>query len=165
MTLVFWLLMAALAVLLVRTLLGAGRRERTMTRWLLVLALLFPLLGCADEGQSGVRSPAGPTEPTPVPPPLPTVHTFVFQVVGPFDGPADITVVSTTEGTSQVQSTLPWFATIKSTRTQMFLSIEANGQGSGDLTVQIWVDGSLFREAVAQGDFPTAAVSGTWTAQ
>jgi hypothetical protein len=139
-----------------------------MTRSLLSVAFITALVltGCADDGsQRGVREPpAGPTTPTPLPP-APTVHTFVFQVVGPFDGPADITVVSSTEGTSQVRSTLPWFATIRSTRTQMFLSIEANGQGFGDLTVQIWVDGTLFREAVAQGDFPTAAVSGTWTGQ
>jgi|SRR5580765_1787404 len=133
-------------------------------RTLFLLPLMSLLLaGCSDKTTNDLRPDPTPT-PTPIPEP-PAVHTFVFQVVGPFDGPVDITVVSSTEGTSQVRSTLPWFATIRTTRTQMFLSVEAQGQGFGDLTVQIWADGSLYREAVAQGDFPQAAVSGTWTAQ
>jgi hypothetical protein len=146
------------------------------------LASLLPLAACAcsdDEDCEDIdnraqkrecladRNGDNPTKPSPVPeppaPPPPT-HTFEFRVVGTV-GRVDISHTSTTEGTTLVRSNLPWFATIRSARTLMFLSLTAAALDTeGTLTVQLFVDGVLFREAHATGFAPTATISGQWMA-
>jgi hypothetical protein len=101
-------------------------------------------------------TPAGPT-------PLPKAHEFEFRVNGTVEGLLDIGMSNSAEGTTLIRSDLPWFVTVKSTRTSMFLSLEAQSfDGFGTLTVQIFVDGELFREASSDGFAPRASISGQW---
>jgi hypothetical protein len=103
-----------------------------------------------------------PAAPTPPPPP-PRVHDFEFRVTGTLAG-ATIALTSTSEGTTTITTDLPWFATIKSPRTQMFLGLTAAAFGIGTVTVQLFVDGVLFREATVTGIDPKASISGQWSA-
>ena len=82
------------------------------------------------------------TAPTPVPTP-PAVHVIDFRVTGTDPGTVEIALTSTQEGTSTIRTTLPWFASLKTTRTAMFLSLSAQDRDffSGTVTVQIFVDG------------------------
>ena len=146
------------------------------------LASLLPLAACAcsdDEQCEDIEdrhkrrqcladrdggSPAGPT-PQPVPEPEPAVHTFEFRVTGTVRR-VDISHSSTTEGTTLLTTDLPWFATIRSARTLMFLSLKVAAApfDEGTLTAQLFVDGQLFREAHSSGVEPSVDISGQWTA-
>jgi len=113
------------------------------------------------------RNGENPTKPTPIeePPPPPPVHSFEFRVTGTVRR-VDISHSSTTEGTTLLTTDLPWFATIRSTRTLMFLSLVVSSAlfEEGTLTAQLFVDGQLFREAHATGFQPTVTISGQWSA-
>jgi hypothetical protein len=144
------------------------------------LASLLPLAACAcsDEEQCedidnrhdrkqclADRDGGSPTAPTPPPAPEPTVHTFEFRVTGTVRR-VDISHASTSEGTTLLTTDLPWFATIRSTRTLMFLSLTTTSAlfEEGTLTAQLFVDGQLFREAHATGFQPSVTISGQWQA-
>ena len=129
----------------------------------LLMPVLFAgcttLCGCSDEND---RSPTAPTPPPPAPP---AVHVIDFRVTGTDPGTVEITLTSTQEGTSTIRTALPWFSSLKTTRTQLFLSLSAKDIGfyTGTVTVQILVDGVLFREASVTGFNPVAAVDGQWS--
>jgi hypothetical protein len=134
-----------------------------------VVPLLLPLLlvsgcstlcGCSDEKD---RSP---TAPTVVVPPAPVVHEVEFRVTGTDPGVIEISLTSTQEGTTTLRTNLPWFASFRSTRSSQFLALQAKDVGFfvGTVTVQIFVDGQLFRESSVNGFAPTAEISGQWSA-
>jgi hypothetical protein len=144
------------------------------------LASLLPLAACAcsdDEECEDIedrdrrrqckadRDGDNPTAPTPPPAPEPTVHSFEFRVTGTVRR-VDISHASTTEGTTLLTTDLPWFATIRSARTLMFLSLKVASApfDEGTLTAQLFVDGQLFREAHATGFEPSVDISGQWSA-
>ena len=101
------------------------------------------------------------TGPTPV-----KIHVIDFRVTGTDPGTMEITQTSSQEGTTTVRSALPFFTTLKTTRTSMFLSLAAKDIDffQGTISVQIFVDNELFREATVSGFNPTAAISGQWSA-
>ena len=130
--------------------------------FLIGLPLLAVAAACEDDkGHHRHDDPVTPA-PTPVPEPTPKVHEFEFRVNGTVLGQLDISMTNTAEGSTLIRSDIPWFVIVRSTRTFMFLSLEASAIGFGKLTVQIFVDGQLFREATADGFDPVASISGQW---
>jgi hypothetical protein len=140
------------------------------------IASLLPLAACAcsdeeddcekvhdAEAREACKAARNPTAPTPIPEP-PRVHDFEFRVTGTVRR-VDISHSSTTEGTTLLTTDLPWFATIRSTRTLMFmaLTVSAGEFEQGSLTAQLFVDGQLFREAHATGFAPQVSISGQWS--
>ena len=117
------------------------------------------LCGCSDE-KTDHTGPA----PTPLPTPTP-VHVIDFRVTGTDPGTVEIALTSTQEGTSTIRTNLPWFSSFQTTRTSMFLSLSAQDRDffSSTVTVQIYVDGVLFREASVTGFNPGASINGQWT--
>jgi len=76
---------------------------------------------------------------------------------------------SPADGLAQVVTTLPYFASFTTTAPDMFLSLEGTPLIHGLLatspffSIQIMVDGKLFRESTSTNLFPeTLQVSGTW---
>jgi len=132
-------------------------------RLLLALPLLGLMAGCTT--LCGCSEDKGDTvAPTPLPTP-PAVHTIDFRVTGTDPGTVEIALTSTQEGTSTIRTNLPWFSSFQTTRTSMFLSLSAQDRDffSGTVTVQIYVDGVLFREASVTGFNPGASINGQWT--
>ena len=134
---------------------------------LAVLASLPALAACEQDDHDHHRKPGDDVTPTPTPipePPAPTPHEVEFRVTGPFQGAVRVTVSDSQEGTTTLVTELPWFASFKTTRVALFLSIEVRAAGVGDIQAQIFVDGVLFRQATASGVDPQAAISGNWAA-
>jgi hypothetical protein len=131
-----------------------------MTR-LLALLLLVPLLACSnDNGRAGLRDPT--TEPTPVTPPPATLRVD-YRVTGTIAN-TRITYFSSLQGTSQVQTDLPWAISYQTTDLHPFLYLQAESPADnfleGSLVVQVFVNGVLFREARGSGFIVTVAISG-----
>jgi hypothetical protein len=126
----------------------------------------LPLLAaaaCVRDNTLTVKNPddGGGTGPTPV-----QVHVIEFRATGTDPGTMEISQTSSQEGTTTVRTTLPFFTSLKTTRTSMFLALTARDIGFfvGTVTVQIFVDNVLFREASVSGFNPTASISGQWSA-
>jgi hypothetical protein len=130
--------------------------------FLVGLPLLVAAVACESDKDHHHRDDPVTPAPTPVPEPTPKTHEFEFRVNGTVSGQVDISMTNTAEGSTLIRSDLPWFVTVRSVRTFMFLSLEAAAIGEGKLTVQIFVDGQLFREATADGFDPSASISGQW---
>ena len=131
----------------------------SVTRRCLLGFLLLATLGCAN---SEDRPPDPIIAPTPLP--APVVPTRIeYRVTGTLPR-AEITYVSSTQGTSQVTTELPWFLTYQTTQPSTFVYLGADGVLGGfteeTVIVQIFVNGALFREARARGFTPSVAVSG-----
>lgn len=90
-------------------------------------------------------------------------HRIEFRVLGSVNT-VDIAYASTEQGSNLVTTGIPWFALIHTTLDEIFLSISASSFDFGTLSIQIFVDGILFREANADGFEPRVSVSGTWSA-
>ena len=101
-------------------------------------------------------SPANPAAPEPVV----VSHLVEYRVTGTIS--VTITASDTQEGMSITTTGLPWFQTFKITQdTFLYLDAVASNQDDfGIIHIQIFVDGKLFREAVANGFNPKLAVSG-----
>jgi len=131
-----------------------------MTRRLLVLALLLPLLGCRHDTNE-LRPDPTPT-PTPVPTP-PPVLTVAYRVTGTIPN-TQITYFSSIQGTTQVKTDLPWAVSYQTSDLHPFLYLAAEAPvdnfTDGNLVVQIFVDGVLFREARGSGFVISVAASG-----
>ena len=122
---------------------------------LMPMALLFG--GCVRDNTVEVRSPANPASPDPVV----VSHLVEYRVTGTVSF-VTITASDTQEGMSITNTGLPWFQSFKITQ-DTFLYLDAvatNPDDFGIIHVQIFVDGKLFREAVANGFNPKLAVSG-----
>jgi hypothetical protein len=117
-------------------------------RLAVTLAALVLASGCVkqylpgekDKTQSEVTS----TSPTPVP--VPVVHTIEYRVLGTSDQ-ATIWYGNAIDGDTETVSILPWSAMVKTTRPSVFVFLRANTFLVGKLTVSIFVDGELFRQA------------------
>lgn len=133
-----------------------------MLRRTFLACVLALAAGCAEvENDKTTNEPVNPAAPTVPEVVKPT--EVEFRVLGD-TGAATIRYGSAQEGTSQVTSLPPWFATQKTTRESIFLTVSAEAPGStGFLQVQIIVNGQLFREASASGFDPKVAVSGLFT--
>jgi Mycobacterium membrane protein len=134
---------------------------------LLLIGSLFLLPACQDDkyGRSSLRAPLG--QPTTVPPPVVIVPTHVsYRVTGTIPG-VEITYANTAQGTTLVTTDLPWFASFDTTNSTTFVYLAAaappDNVTDGSITVQIFVDGALFRESRASGFTASVAVSGEVT--
>jgi hypothetical protein len=127
---------------------------------ILALLLLLPLLACDDNGRSGVRDP--PTAPTPPPAPAGLLRVD-FRVTGSIRQ-AHITYLSSTTGTTQLTTDLPWVITYQTAEPHPFVYLAAEttleNLADGTLVVQIFVNGVLFREARATGFSLSVVASG-----
>ena len=132
-----------------------------MTRRLLLLLPLFLIGGCNLCGCTKIYQDASkdvsPTAPTPV---VPVSHLVEFRVTGTVQ---TVTVNSsdTQDGIETIQSNLPWFRQQKIFQ-DSFLYLDASSFDFGQLHVQIYVDGQLFRESFATGFSPKVAISGQY---
>jgi multidrug efflux pump subunit AcrB len=76
---------------------------------------------------------------------------------------ADVSYGSAQEGTTTITTSVPWSASFKTTRTNLFVYVTGTAQASGGLTVQIFIDGELFREADRVNLFPGDQVQASGT--
>jgi len=128
-------------------------------RLLLVLSMVLSMavsnISCVKDNNFGDRgAPANPASPEPVI----VSHLVEFRVTGTVNL-CTITASDTQEGMSIITTGLPWFQSFKITQ-DTFLYLDAISDDFGVVHVQIFVDGKLFREAVANGFNPKLAVSG-----
>lgn len=143
-----------------------------MAKRLLILALLVLISGCQERNYyDSTTGPTRVTNPTPNnggnPTPT-TVSKIEFRVSGNAVS-ARVRFTNAQDGTTILTTTLPYVTTISTTESSMFISLEATPTSYPFSTtdpfmmVQIFVNGSLFREAVSE-DFmySTLSVSGTW---
>lgn len=133
-----------------------------MNRRLALVVLLLPLLACNDNNR-GTRDSLNPA-PTPNPIPLPpSTITVDYRVVGDIPN-THITYFSTIAGTTVVQTDLPWAISYQTTDLHPFVYIAAQSPFenvvNGNLIVQIFVNGVLFREARGSGFEISVAASG-----
>jgi len=131
-------------------------------RGLLMTGLVLSFVGCGDNNQ-GIRDPPIGTDPTPIPP-LPAAKRIDYRVLGTDVRNVTVTYFSSTQGTTQVTTDLPWFLTYQTRDPSTFVYLSAEAPPSdffeGTLIVQIFVDDVLFREARSSGFSPAVTVSG-----
>ena len=131
---------------------------------LCLLVLVALSVACGD---TYISVPTAPS--TLAPPPVATPTTKIeFRVTGTptsvrvrYSAPAD--------GLAQVVTTLPYFSSFTTSSDNVFLSLEGTPLIHGLLatnpffSIQILVNGNLFRESTSTNLFPeTLLVSGTW---
>lgn len=144
---------------------------------LLALFLICPMiLACAcDDDEDGTCEDIdnkeareqcldrrNPTEPTPIPIPVARTYTVEYRVIGTARR-ANIVYVSSVHGSTELTTGLPWFASFRTNRDNIFVSLYARAEGEGVVRTQILVDGELYREASTDGILGTGVeVSGTF---
>jgi len=133
-----------------------------MTRHALAVVAALMLAGCSDNGNR-IRDPLNDPTPTPTPVPPAATLTVDYRVTGNVHN-TGITYFSSTQGTTQVTTDLPWVITFQSTDLHPFLYLAAatpvDQFVEGNLVVQIFVNGVLFREARGSGFTLELAASG-----
>ena len=137
---------------------------RSLFAGLLALVVLTLPAACGDTIVNVPTQPSNQTTTTPAV----VKSTVEFRVVG---NPLSVRVrfSSPAEGLSQFTTTLPYSISFTTTADNLFLSLEATPISYSALTdypflsVQIVVNGSLFREATSNEFFlKTLSVNGTW---
>jgi hypothetical protein len=126
-------------------------------RVVVVLALALVAVSCVknySDGHGG-GAPAAPSPP-------PAAHTVEYRVTGTTRS-ARVSYGNAQDGTTDVDTVLPWVAQFRTTKRSIFVFLKATPIEFGSLRVQIFVDGSLFREASVDDTFILEAVevSGT----
>jgi len=145
-----------------------------ISKKLLVLAMLALVIsgisGCQEKNYYDVSgtgpSPINPPN-TPTPTPI-SASKIEFRVAGNATS-ARVRFTNAQDGTTILTTTLPYVVTVTTNESSMFISLEATPISypfttvNPFMTVQIFVNGSLFREAISE-DFmySTLSVSGTW---
>jgi hypothetical protein len=136
-----------------------------MLKHRLVVALVLTAAACTKVTYPPDRA-GTPTGPTPTP--TPTTARVEFRVVGNATS-ARVRISTPLDGLTQVVTTLPYFASFRTTEDSVFVSLEVTPLNYSLLTTapfmsaQIVVDGTLFREATSNELLlNTLSVSGTW---
>ncbi len=133
---------------------------------LIPILLLVGLVGCNNSDVTNPTSPSPTTPPTTSTTPV-TTNKIEFRVTGNAGG-VRVRMSNPVDGLTQVVTTLPYVATITTTQSDMFLSLEATptfwtSNAFPFMQVQIFVNGALFREASTSDFFlTTISVSGNW---
>lgn len=130
------------------------------------LLLLTLVVGCGD---TNVIYPYNPVAPPPVDnSPVVTFSTVELRITGNANS-VRVKYLNPVDGLTQLTTTLPYFASFRTNQDTIFLSLEATPISypmTVDfpfLSVQIFVNGSLFREASSSSLFlSTISVSGTY---
>lgn len=134
------------------------------------LAILFLLAGCNNSDITRPSEIPRGTEPPKSTTTVPVTQSskIEFRVAGNATS-ARIRFTNAQDGTTILVSTLPYVTTVTTTESSMFVSLEATpisypfSSATPFLSVQIFVNGSLFREAIAEDySYSTLSVSGTW---
>lgn len=137
------------------------------------LALLFSFMGVSGCNNSDITRPSEiprGTEPPKSTTTVPVTQTsrIEFRVAGNATS-ARVRFTNAQDGTTILTTTLPYVTTVTTTESSMFVSLEATpisypfSSATPFLSVQIFVNGSLFREAIAEDySYSTLSVSGTW---
>jgi hypothetical protein len=120
-------------------------------RKLLPLLFLALVSGCADDETVVVTAP---TAPAPI-----VSYQIEYRVTGT-GGPATIRYTNTIDGLTQTISGLPFSASVRSSRDNIFISLDVIPQGFGFVNAQIFVNGYLWREGSTTFG-GTVTVSGT----
>lgn len=125
----------------------------------IVVALLFAPLGCVKN--YGTPSDGGGDAPT-APTPPPRSHVIEYRVIGSMR-PARVSYGNAQDGTTDIDTILPWTAQVRTTKSSMFVFLSATPLDFGTLRVQVFVDGQLFREGSVDDSFilDPVSVSGT----
>jgi hypothetical protein len=101
------------------------------------------------------------TQPTPLPVPVPKFYTIEYRVLGTARL-AYIVYTSSIHGSTELTTGLPWFASFRTDKDKVFVSLYARAENAGTVRVQVLVNGEIFREASTDGFFGSAVeVSGT----
>lgn len=121
----------------------------------LVLVALLAAVSCVKNYTDGNGAPAAPSAP-------PRSHTVEYRVTGTTRS-ARVSYGNAQDGTTDLDTILPWVAQFRTTKQSIFVFLKATPIEFGSLRVQIFVDGSLFREASVDDTFilETVEVSGT----
>jgi len=143
-----------------------------MAKRILVLLVVMSIAGCSKD-----NTIIDATRPSPVGEPTPrttnnpnspvAVNKVEYRVTGNAMS-ARIRYSNVIDGSTQVVTTIPYTATFTSTESAIFVSLEATPiQYVNTLypffSVQIFVNGALFRESTSSDlFFTTISVSGTW---
>ena len=129
------------------------------------VALGLVLLSLACDRNTLNRRRDDPT-PAPDPPPVIEPLRITYRVTGTISN-TQITYFSSTSGTTQTTTDLPWAVSWQTLDSPVFLFLSAEAPldnlVEGTLVIQIFVNGSLFREARGSGFFPSISVSGEVT--
>ena len=137
------------------------------------LALLLLLSPLAGSNNSDITRPSEiprGTEPPRATTTVPITQSsrIEFRVAGNATS-ARVRFTNAQDGTTILTTTLPYVTTITTTESSMFISLEATpisypfSTTAPFMAVQIFVNGSLFREAIAEDySYSTISVSGTW---
>lgn len=141
---------------------------------LLLVILLCGISACNnyeydDDGKGDTRCPTcpSPNPPTPQPPNV-GANSIEFRVNGTPNA-TRIRFSNTTDGTTQVITSVPYSIVVTTNQNSLFISLDATPlsfpiDDFPFLVVQIFVNGVLFREAVSSDAtyMSTITVSGTW---
>jgi Mycobacterium membrane protein len=124
--------------------------------------VLVALLGVASSCVKNYPDISADGGVSPAPTPTPSSHTVEYRVTGT-TGSARISYGNAQDGTTDLDTVLPWVAQFRTTKQSIFVFLKATPINFGSLRVQIFVDGSLFREASVDDTFllDTVEVSGT----
>jgi hypothetical protein len=127
-----------------------------------ILVAALVVASACESRPIGQRDDLNPT-PTPIPAP-PVPRRIEYRVTGTIPN-TKITYFSSSQGTTNTTTDLPWVLTYTSPADRavyVFLSAEAPTSNfvEGALVAQIFVDGVLFREARGSGFSPIVTVSG-----
>jgi hypothetical protein len=134
---------------------------------ILLLTVLLTVSGCQQNGDLG---PEDSTRPTPLPttPTTPVVQVtrIEFRVNGT-STTARIRYTNAVDGTTQIITSLPYVTTVTTQESFMFVTLEATPVSYTYtpfpfMSVQIFVNGVLFREAVSDNLLNPLSVAGTW---
>ena len=131
---------------------------------LLITFLLLPISGCE---RNYFENPNSPSPVSPTNPTTPSTATRIEFRVNGSSTTARIRYTNAVDGTSQVISSLPYVTTISTNESNMFLTLEATAVAYNFvpypfMSVQIFVNGVLFREAVSDNLLNPLSVAGTW---
>ena len=137
---------------------------------LALLLLLSPLAGCNNSDITRPSEIPRGTEPPRATTTVPVAQSsrIEFRVSGNATS-ARVRLTNAVDGTTILTTTLPYVTTVTTTESSMFVALEATPVSypftntTPFLSVQIFVNGSLFREAIAEDySYSTISVSGTW---
>jgi hypothetical protein len=124
-----------------------------------LLAAVLLVTGCSDEN----TRPDDPGVPGPGPSPLPEVVRVEYRVTGSIKN-AHVVYINGVQGTTEITTEVPWFASFETTRPQTFVYLSAEALPDnivdGTLVAQIFVNGEVFRESRSRGFTPTVTASG-----
>lgn len=130
-------------------------------RRILIILLLPLLLSCTKVYNETPTSPSAVAPTTTKQP-----YKVEFRVFGQqLSGPINVKITDPINGNTLYTGGVPYFASFNTNQESMFLFVEATGFGtfsSSGLQVQIFVNGTLFREAFSQGFSMTCQASGTY---